>query len=206
MNGDIIVGAAKHAHDWLDYATAAAAILGLAVLCFYTYYAKKQNKLTEKSLVLGRRAWLVASEVKPEGHPVLAGVRIPCVITLTNAGSTPATNVAIDGTGDLFLGPIIPDAVNWTPTNDPPSSSVLGGGLTLYTKIWVRALSEDEVTQVEKGDATLFLYLRIEYRDIFKKQRWTTACWQYDHDSRKWAIAPKHNDLGTVGEGDDMPA
>src|SRR5580692_8865016 len=74
MNGDIIVGAAKQAHDWLDWATPVFTFLGVVVVAFYTYYTKKQRdaaneanslsrdaqKAFQDATELGNRAWVMA--------------------------------------------------------------------------------------------------------------------------------------------------
>jgi hypothetical protein len=50
MSGDIIVGAAKHVHDWVDYWTVGATIAGAAILFAYTIAAFRQVSLTAKAL------------------------------------------------------------------------------------------------------------------------------------------------------------
>jgi len=48
--GDIIVGAAKHAHDWVDTWPAVATIAGAFILLLYTIAALRQVSLTAKAL------------------------------------------------------------------------------------------------------------------------------------------------------------
>src|ERR1700688_3293345 len=223
MTGDIIVGAACDGHNLLDWATPIFTFLGVLVLPFYTYYAKQQrdeakraNDLTEKaiaeareaasdnyvlawqSLELGRRAWIVTTRVQPEPMQIVAGAETPIAITIINVGSTPATSVINRGAGDVILGSDLPEMISLEPGDKIPSSSVVGEGQEIEFHIYLRSLSEEKVAQVESGKGTLYLYFRCEYRDVFRKDRWTIACWQYDRLKRRRKHAPKHNLLDTI--------
>jgi hypothetical protein len=206
MNGDIIVGAAKQAHDWLDWATPVFTFLGVVVVAFYTYYAKKQRdaaneanslsrdaqKAFQDATELGNRAWVMARLLL---RPVIERAHALDQIVyceLSNCGRSPATNVrsrCILATRDE-----VPDEIDWTGEGSRLGLLPPNQGENLHTlDSRPTDIAQQLVTAVIGGRKVFFYACEVKYTDWFNKPRRTIMCWEYNVTLRKWMPAQKHN-------------
>ena len=94
------------------------------------------------------------------------------VIIWKNTGLTPASNVVSWGKVAV-IEPINEDTLVPEPLKNQFASH-LGAGGTGSKSLWFgRPLTTNEITDVVAGVRGIYVYGRIEYRDIFRKPRWT---------------------------------
>jgi len=93
---------------------------------------------------------------------------------IKNGGRTPAYGVL-----SWWQIAVIPvkDEQNSLPVIPPMReaySNTLGGGGTFHKTLWMdRPLTQQEITDIQIGVRAIYIYGRIEYRDVFKKKRYT---------------------------------
>jgi hypothetical protein len=193
---NVVVTAAQQSRDWVDYAVISLNLIGVIVVGIYTYYAKKQNELTEKTLILGRRSWLIITDLNA---PVefLANEPWHFSAKIKNCGGVPATEV-VSNIGTMF---------SRSPAELPnelvsPDKTVIGAEIiapghssskgTLRPNIFPVVL----IDAIQNGDVALYLYWSVEYRDVLSRDeeiRRSSACWRFEPEVREWVAAEKHN-------------
>lgn len=206
MTGDIIVGSAKQARDWLDWAQLVLTFGGVIVVGIYTYYAKKQreaaesaNALTKNALDVSRddteiqnRAWVMARLLL---RPVpRAAHELDTIVycELSNCGRSPATNVrarCILATGDE-----VPDEIRWAGESSrlgllPPNQ---GDNLSTLDSRPID-MEPHIVAAVIDGRKIFYYACEVAYTDWFNEPRKTTTCWEFNVALRNWMPARKHN-------------
>jgi hypothetical protein len=208
MSGDIIVGAAKHAHDWVDYWTVGATIAGAAILLAYTFAAFRQVTLTaralreaEKSREETAAAALRSDEVAKRSNEIATkalelGRRawlVPSLDfdSLINAGAERKVVIHISNTGG------VPGVIEYA------KAEVKVGGvgqaiIGFEGMIVTPGLSQDVLSitidtvvtnhEINSPDTPINVACRVEYTDVFKKKRETEIGW-YRYKNEKWLIS-----------------
>jgi hypothetical protein len=100
------------------------------------------------------------------------------VFVWKNHGQTPAAKV-VSWTALAVIEPI-----NERQLVVPPLQNIfarhLGAGAESTKSLWYgRPLTPNEIADVAAGARAIYLYGRIEYRDIFDKKRWTNFRFAY---------------------------
>lgn len=210
MTGDILVGAAKHAHDWVDYWTVGSTIAGATILLAYTIAAfcqviltgrairearegAEQNKqqgrdalaLAMTALEHGRRAWLSAT-LKEETLEVSAGTKF-LEFTIRNTGGVPATDIRSGGV-DCVVARLSPKDFAAASVPSDKVAYIAGGDTSPH--IARSELSSDDVIAIKNETKTWWVYLEIKYTDCYTKSRVTTFCWKYNPELTKWISEP----------------
>lgn len=78
-----------------------------------------------------------------------------------------------------------------------PSQLVMGTGKTEELDINLREITEQEFDAITKGERRLYVYLRIDYSDQFKKDRFSTFCYFYkpgEAPGEAWRIYEHYNE------------
>lgn len=210
MSGQIAVDAVQSSRDWVDYATLACTALGVVVVAWYTFITRRQAKLTasaleqtkrsndateesnriaEKGLELGNRAWMVAIDIEP--YALAAGPERSLWVKIENLGRIPAAGVILRGFCGIQTSLDAP--VGLTPTENVGSQATVGPGRGVQSRIQLGAITEQIAAHIQCGQFPLLAYCEIEYSDWFQRPRKTVACWRYDPASGDWTAAPKYN-------------
>jgi hypothetical protein len=191
-----------HGRDWIDYTTLICTTLGVIVVAWYTFIARKQARLTEmafaetrrsneatgksnaiaeKSLELGRRAWLVIAGMNPpfSGAP---GELATSSVLLENIGGVPA--IVIRYGWELVAGDL-PERLDLSPERTSRGGAIIFGDKKELLES-TRRLTPKEYSIIanEKGADEkdhLYLYWVIEYSDCFEKIRSTAKCWRHQN-------------------------
>ena len=187
MTGDIIVGAAKQSRDLLDWATPLFTLLGVVVVGFYTAYAKKQNKLTEKAMVVSNRAWIIP---RIEQLSVVDGKHVLTII-VSNSGRVPGITKRY-GVKWLFTS-IFPDEIE-IPGEGYDSRMMMVPPGSNETRLHVLVANSPEETEEARGGRLMLVYCHIEYTDAFEKDWETALCWGLG-SAGDWFIEPRYSKL-----------
>jgi hypothetical protein len=170
MSGDILVGAAKHARDWVDYAGIVLTGIGVIVVGLYTYYTKKQNKLTEEAMVVSNRAWIV-----PQIDSITPLDARSVVMRIENTGRIPAI-LQRDGQC-VALVSAIPEVVNIAPEEYDTSALVIVPSGDARSLIKIPVLTAGESAEIQAGNKFLLASYHVFYTDAFKRKWETKASW-----------------------------
>jgi hypothetical protein len=189
MTGDIVVGAVGQGRDLLDWATPIFTLLGVIVVAFYTAYARKQNKLTEKALIYTKRAWLIPRIRLIEATPNRSVWKLS--VAIANTGESPGTIIAI-GADLLALDPIGNPRDIPVPRIEERSAIVAQGSSDPYV-FNVPDLSAEE-ENFRTGAKVLFATCLIEYTDVFKQKWRTKAAWHRPKDNG-WVATPGYSEM-----------
>jgi hypothetical protein len=209
----------SHGRDLLDYFNLAFAFVGLAVLCIYTFYTRRQVKISDKALkesLAGSEAALAetrrsndATEKSNEiaERSLELGRRAWLVIdidqpvesitqlTIKNVGDTPATDLCIKYhlTHQLTHQPDTTDV----PNHFQLSMAFIGPDSVSFLPLPVPI--EKFQRLVRQEEVAFYCYCEVVYKDIFNKLRTTATCWQYafiktgePNGEFRWAFAPKY--------------
>jgi hypothetical protein len=173
VNVDVAVAAAQHTRDWLDYAGTLLALLGVIVVGLYTYYAKKQNELTENALIYGNRAWLVPRIGWGEIKRTEAG-GWTLRMYFHNHGSVPG--IVVKTGAQLWAQP--PGPIN------TPNVTLIPSGVIVVPGVGDQNLRgfnvphfDAEERELETGEKILYAVCRVDYTDPFRKDWSTTVVW-----------------------------
>ncbi len=147
---------------------------------------RASNEIAARALELGRRAWLIATNVEaiyPMGH---LGHTIG--ITIENqGGGSPATDIRIQTAAEFFSATGVPEDVTWN-WREKVSGAVVGNGDAIAVTAHLRPLNREEIDGAVRGTALIVVRCKIDYRDTFERQRSTSACWWSNVDSRGLVI------------------
>lgn len=158
---------------------------------------ERSNEIAEQSLVLGRRSWLIAVDINA---PAIFAPGKPWGVSVTvrNCGGIPATNV--NSRFGLILvrnHQPLPEEIELS-TDPPTGVAIITPGSVERTagSQWL-ILPELEVREIKSGDLRLYIYNRLDYRDALldmqERHRWSSGCWIFDSERKRWLIAEKHN-------------
>lgn len=166
--------AADSARDAAEYAfwTLVVSAFGTGLL-IWTLWETRQTARRQL------RAYMVADKVTPEIGQEEFTVRI-CWL---NCGETPAHNVQVT----IWID--ISEAPDFGKLPKPEEASLYIGAGKGFKSSWSIKAGEFAA----KGqNASVWLYARISYQDIFKKKRKTDVCLEYD-GARSFRAAPSNN-------------
>jgi hypothetical protein len=99
-------------------------------------------------------------------------------IHVKNLGATPAHEVIGFAWVHLDVWPL-PQTFQFTGpiVGEPSKKSVIPpGAATHYHTGAARPLTAEEMAAVERGDLSIYIYGRIEYKDAFNRPHWTNFC------------------------------
>ena len=195
QHDNIINTVAAHGRDWFDALTLIVGGIGLFILIRYTGHAKRQWKATEKanenlreSMELSHRAWVVCRIVAPESLPIASGKTV--MTEIENTGGSPAMNVVLRYGWMFTQNADVPDQFPESDSDIIEPVGVLGNGHSIMTRTDIPQIETPQ--EFIGGSRLLLVYGRIDYIDIFGKQRWTTYCKRYNNVG--WTATAKHNE------------
>jgi hypothetical protein len=207
-------------HPWLDYLNPALTLLGLVVLCFYTWYTKCQVKLTEealaesrtsseaalaetrksneatknsneiakRSLILGRRAWLILEIENDFSDP-----ESWFTITIKNIGAVPAEVSSVEVYADWLKA--LPAVLEF-PEKKREKRMIIPPGKQSST---VTSSIDLDLSHKDYKREFLFACCRIEYSDVFKNRWITESGWSLTvedlHGRNDWYTEQKYSKL-----------
>ena len=115
-----------------------------------------------------------------------------------NSGQTPAKNVVSWGQ-IAVIETANEERLLTIPTLEDKFATSLGMNGFASKFIWLgRQLTADEIRDVGTGARCIYLYGRIEYRDVFKIRRWTNFRYRW---SGKFPTEPKNVVFATCEQG-----
>jgi hypothetical protein len=145
------------------YVQSIIAAAAIATLLIVTYQMVVQSRawITVKGAELG--------EIK-EGQPITAK------IVFRNSGKTPALDVSIYNNINLF-GQIVPDPMPYGHYAGRASKSVIGPDSDFGNFITKKEILTTQYLQaIANRKANIYVYGRVDYRDIFNCKRSTEYC------------------------------
>jgi hypothetical protein len=156
---------------------------------------EESNRIAKRSLELGRRAWLVASEINA---PTVFIPDQPWTVRMSveNCGGVPATSV-ISQVHCLVIpaDSPLPDELQLTAI-PPTGIAIVAPGHPRSLTTDLPGLQSDDVEAFKSGAVTLYIYCRLHYKDVLidsPERRQASACWRLLRAPDRWAIAEKHN-------------
>lgn len=176
-----------------------------SVLAFFTYRLWLANKKlvegTTDTTIRQLRAYLSAdikNATDKEGQPVLD----VWTVEITNRGQTPAYQVQMWGCiglgefpkSNAFVIPPLHEAMD--------TKSLLHPGQTRHLVLAMPTFRDDQIAAIQSGKYATYVYGKVEYKDTFNKERWTTFCFYMDIEARqrnKWAFFSTFNDADRGG-------
>jgi len=165
-------------------------LVGLIVLSFDTYFTIRLNGLSDRlnamatkppavAAVTTERPWVGPQSVKTE--PFAAGGQPITTLHIVNSGRGPAMELRSNTVGSLRSSATPPPQI---PGQMGPlaNTAILfpnaGGDLTFFAN--TRALTADEVANIQSGQYVLWLAGRLDYKDAKGKPHLTTFRYRYD--------------------------
>jgi hypothetical protein len=154
-----------------------AGIAGIAVAIATLNHMRESSERQLRAYVLPDNAGLFEGSMMVP--PQLARTNIPGVAMLVkNSGQTPAYKVI------SFAQIAVIAVANETTLIVPPIpqqfSLTLGPGATFNKAFWLdRALTPNEIADIQTGVRAVYLYGRIDHRDAFEKPRFTNFRLRY---------------------------
>jgi len=165
-------------------------LVGLIVLSFDTYFTIRLNGLSDRlnamatkppaiAAVTTERPWVGPQSVKTEAFA--AGGQPITTLHIVNSGRGPAMELRSNTVGSLRSSATPPPEI---PGQMGPlaNTAILfpnaGGDLTFFAN--TRALTADEVANIQSGQYVLWLAGRLDYKDAKGKPHLTTFRYRYD--------------------------
>jgi hypothetical protein len=165
-------------------------LVGLIVLSFDTYFTIRLNGLSDRlnamatkppavAAVTTERPWVGPQSVKTEAFA--AGGQPITTLHIVNSGRGPAMELRSNTVGSLRSSVTPPPQI---PGQMGPlaNTAILfpnaGGDLTFFAN--TRALTADEVANIQSGQYVLWLAGRLDYKDAKGKPHLTTFRYRYD--------------------------
>jgi hypothetical protein len=178
-------------------------LVGLIVLSFDTYFTIRLNGLSDRlnamamkptaiAAVTTERPWVGPQSVKTE--PFAAGGQPITTLHIVNSGRGPAMELRSNTVGSLRssatpppeipgqLGPLANTAILF------PNA---GGDLTFFAN--TRALTADEVANIQSGQYVLWLAGRLDYKDTKGRPHLTTFRYRFDPKLASFSATPDGN-------------
>ena len=195
QHNEIINTVAAHGRDWFDVLTLIVGGIGLFILIRYTGHAKRQweaaeraNENFKESMELSHRAWVVCKLVRPESLPIATSKTV--ITEIENTGGSPAKNVILRHGWMFTQNTDIPDQFPESDSDIVEPVGILGNGHSIMTRTDIPQIENPQ--EFIAGRRLLLVYGRIEYIDIFGKQRRTIYCKRYDDVG--WTATAKYNE------------
>jgi len=199
---------AHSSRDWVDYVTLGATVLGIAVVGIYTYFARKQNELTEKvleeaqrsneaslgetqkstaltreALVLNQRVWL---NVQIGGKPLANRRENAVVIQISNVGRVPAAEIKFGASTFLADAETLADI----PEIPVRPAAPIGVQSSNWYPVPMDLLEQNRHSILRK-EKILHVLCRVDYDDGFGKPKqmrfgWFLTGFSFD----EWRFSP----------------
>ena len=186
-----VVALVGQAHFSLEIATFAVTVLGVGVVALYTYFAYRQNKLTEKALIYGRRAWLVS--ISQEVPAWRSASSLTAEITMENIGGVPALIKRYGA--DVVSGKPLPAVLSLVAAQWKTSGIIVPPGKSVRLETYeVCGITRDD-TGAGKGEifAPFYYYFIVDYTDCFEKKWRTCVCYAYNDTKMAFEAVPDLN-------------
>lgn len=176
-----ILSKVSHVRDKLAlYIQFIIAVAALATLLVITYQMTVQS-----------RAWVTVKGA--ELAEIKEGQQITAKIIFRNSGKTPAMEVAIYNNINLF-GQVVPDPMPNGTYDGRISKAVIGPDSDFGSFITEKEiLTAQELQEIVHRKANIYLYGRVDYRDIFHCQRYTEYCLVNKIGTLNFDACEKHN-------------
>jgi hypothetical protein len=171
-------------------------ILGLAILCLYTYYAKRQAEGIREGNIYSNRAWVLLGEVRvvdwfKQGETP----RIGALIVIKNVGRTPAVGWFRFGLAS-YPGKALPQSELERAVRDPGMSRFVVGPGDAHEAVAVDYVpTAEKAAAILSGEDHFFIFGRIEYDNGFGQKCQTTFVqWLAPETAPvRWIQAPEGN-------------
>jgi len=165
--------------------TVVLAAIPIILTAVGTFYAWRNSEIAESA---GR------ARLTP-GFPNIPSLRVSGALTIpvTNVGKATASDVFYHSCVHVQVMPL-PDNLEIHHLEAHPHHSriAIDPGEALGMKIDISMLSEEEITLVEQGKSSLYIYILIEYNDGFRAGRQRESCYVWIPDSKKWNLCENH--------------
>jgi hypothetical protein len=186
---------AKRANDLTEQAIAKAAADSEATVAQAAKSNEatiESNRIADKALELGRRAWLIPKIGKLRQFDGELWV----TIDISNSGGIPG--IIVKASGKATVATAFPDLVTDEPVSDDPQSYQLRGVIVepgpSATSFYIRLPTlTNEIKASLDRTKTIVVYCYVEYTDVFRKAWVTALCW-WGFD-RSWSVAPQYTQL-----------
>lgn len=156
--------------DIIAVGAGVSAFLQFLALCVTIRIMIRTAQRQLRAYVLPDKGSLFDGTMSNPPQPVYANVP-GAVLTIRNTGQTPAYKVV--SWARIDVAPINEPRL-YKPQLSQVFSTTLGTGGTMPKQLWFdRPLTQEELTRVLEGTYAIYLHGRIEYRDVFKKKRFT---------------------------------
>jgi hypothetical protein len=159
-------------HNLIDFINSLSTFVVAIFTIVMCVLVGRQNHATR----LMERPWIVVDMEKPV--PYESNKKIRYVATIMNQGHTPAWITAMGSHGqivktieDLPKQPQYDMAGPFSKKGSP-----MPPGAVVHQPFW---LEETRLSQVERGESTLFLFGMVKYRDVFGVEHETRYCYQF---------------------------
>jgi hypothetical protein len=178
-------------------------LVGLIVLCFDTYFTIRLTGLSDRlnamaakpaALVAGAgdRPWVGPESIRTAAFA--AGGQPITTLHIVNSGRAPAMDLRSNTVGSLRSAATPPPTI--PATKGPLANTAIlfpnaGGDLTFFSN--TRALTADEVSNIQSGQYVLWLAGRLDYRDGRGADHTTTFRYRYDPKLASFTATPSGN-------------
>lgn len=178
-------------------------LVGLIVLCFDTYFTIRLTGLSDRlnamaakpaALVAGAgdRPWVGPESIRTAAFA--AGGQPITTLHIVNSGRAPAMDLRSNTVGSLRSATTPPPTI--PATKGPLANTAIlfpnaGGDLTFFSN--TRALTADEVSNIQSGQYVLWLAGRLDYRDGKGADHVTTFRYRYDPKLASFSATPSGN-------------
>jgi len=178
-------------------------LVGLIVLCFDTYFTIRLTGLSDRlnamaakpaALVAGAgdRPWVGPESIRTAAFS--AGGQPITTLHIVNSGRAPAMDLRSNTVGSLRSAATPPPTI--PATKGPLANTAIlfpnaGGDLTFFSN--TRALTADEVSNIQSGQYVLWLAGRLDYRDGKGADHVTTFRYRYDPKLASFSATPSGN-------------
>jgi hypothetical protein len=159
--------------------------IGYAIVTYLQWRDIKNN------FIIDQRAWLGVTEVKTD--PIGEGMKFAPI--LVNSGKTLASDVVQRGGWKVFPVSTIPDINQQIGQQSEFFHGVIfpNGRRELSNKS-SRSLTKGDADGLLNGSSVLYVFAKVNYRDIFRKERVTRFCLMLDPETDKFVPCPFYKD------------
>ncbi len=161
--------------NWITKIGAAIAILALGAVAWQSNTAYQQLLLTDRTLKLSERAWVIIAGISLK-EPVGVSQKAIAVAGFKISGHSPALEMSVKH--QITVSPMIPMV------DIPFLSKIQVGSIAVYgpdTKplsTVEHPMTNNEFGELIAGRSHIYSYGLIEYADIFGQRHWTSFCYR----------------------------
>ncbi|MFL6196805.1 MAG: hypothetical protein ACJ75H_21660 [Thermoanaerobaculia bacterium] len=154
---------------------------------------EESNKIAERTLELGSRAWLalvgISTRQKVDG-PERTTTHHVAEVTIKNVGRAPAIGVETLFYVTIFEGGSVP--TDFVPTSDDRKTVIAADESVSVIEPLPRFIPALDL-KLRSKEISLFVYCELRYTDIFSKARITSAAWEVTSSiSGLWVHVPRY--------------